>query len=109
MLLFIAAMALSVPAAGPVQPVASAEVLAKTGIAQARSAIEAKNYALALQRLRPLADSGNAEAAQILGWMYRTGNGVAADPAEAVRLYHRVAGRALREWRWRAQGRAESQ
>jgi clan AA aspartic protease (TIGR02281 family) len=50
-----------------------------------------RDHAAELARLRPLADSGNAEAQFKLGVMYCRGFGVPRDPAECNRLYRLAA------------------
>ncbi len=49
------------------------------------------DYATKLQKLRPLAEQGDAEAQKYLGNMYRRGDGVPQDYQEAVRLYRLAA------------------
>ena len=39
-------------------------------------AYEKQDYAMALRELKPLAELGNAEAQNLLGWMYEEGKGV---------------------------------
>ncbi len=48
-------------------------------------------YALALREWRPLAEQGNAKAQYNLGLMYRKGQGVPQDDAEAVGWWHKAA------------------
>ncbi len=54
-------------------------------------AYEAGDFATALKLLRPLAESGGAEAQYRLGLMYANGMGVPTDQAEAARLYRLAA------------------
>ncbi len=49
------------------------------------------DYATELQKWRPLAEQGDAEAQTYLGNMYRRGAGVPQDYQEAVRLYRLAA------------------
>ena len=49
------------------------------------------NYATALKEWRPLAEQGDAFAQDNLGLMYRKGQGVTQDDAEAVRWYRKAA------------------
>ncbi len=52
---------------------------------------EAGEYQDALSLLAPLANSGDAAATNLLGFMYERGFGVAADPARAMDYYRRAA------------------
>jgi uncharacterized protein len=54
-------------------------------------AVEAGDYATALQEWRPLAEQGRADAQAYLGVMYNFGEGVPLDHAEAVRWYRLAA------------------
>ena len=54
-------------------------------------AAESGDYATALKLLRPLAEQGHAEAQYNLGVMYRNGQGVPHDDAEAVKWYRLAA------------------
>ncbi|MFQ5535408.1 MAG: tetratricopeptide repeat protein [Sphingomonadales bacterium] len=49
------------------------------------------DYEAALQKLRPLAESGTAEAQWYLGYAAVTGNGVRKDPAKAVEWFEKAA------------------
>jgi len=49
------------------------------------------DFAAALAALRPLAESGDARAQSLLGYMYARGEGVAKDYAEANRLFKLAA------------------
>jgi TPR repeat protein len=49
------------------------------------------DYATALEEFRPLAEGGDANAQATLGVMYRAGQGVPQDDAEAVRWYRLAA------------------
>ena len=55
------------------------------------SAYNAGDYTTALQEWTPLADQGDAFAQYNLGQMYRRGDGVLQDDAEAVRWYRLAA------------------
>lgn len=59
------------------------------------AAHEAKNYALALQEFRPLAEQGDRRAQRALGVMYRLGQGVAKDDRVAVTWYRKAADQGL--------------
>ncbi len=48
-------------------------------------------YAMALREWRPLAEQGNAKAQYNLGLMYRKGQGVPQDDAEAVGWWRKAA------------------
>jgi TPR repeat protein len=50
-------------------------------------AFEAQNYKLAMARLKPFAERGNAKAQSYMGNMYETGRGVARIYGEAIRWY----------------------
>ena len=58
---------------------------------EGRGAYESGDYAVALGLLRPLAERGDAEAQYNLGVMYRNGQGVPHDDAEAVKWYRLAA------------------
>ncbi len=49
------------------------------------------NYAVALEKFKPLAESGDARAQFNLGVMYRQGQGVAQDDKEAVAWWNKAA------------------
>ena len=49
------------------------------------TAFQKGDYATALQKWKPLADEGNAQAQLSLGTMYDKGQGVPQDYAEAVK------------------------
>lgn len=57
------------------------------GYQDAVRALEKRDYALALNILRPLATQGNAEAQWALAWMYNNGQGVAQNYSDAVKLF----------------------
>lgn len=53
------------------------------------------NYETAVAEWRPLAQAGDSRAQFLLGLCYRTGKGVAQDPANAVRWLEKAAARAM--------------
>ena len=55
------------------------------------------DYATALKLLRPLAEQGNANAQNNLGWMYDQGDGVTQDFKEAAKWYRSAAEQGLHE------------
>jgi TPR repeat protein len=55
------------------------------------AAYERGDYATALRLIRPLAEQGGAKAQYNLGQMYRDGQGVPQDYAEAVKWYRLAA------------------
>ena len=55
------------------------------------------DYATALKLLRPLAEQGNANAQNNLGWMYDQGDGVTQDFKEAAKWYRSAAEEGLHE------------
>jgi TPR repeat protein/transglutaminase-like putative cysteine protease len=57
----------------------------------ALAAFYAQDYAPALRLWSSLAESGNADAQNNIGWMYKRGKGVGQDFAEAFRWYLRSA------------------
>ncbi len=61
------------------------------GFDEGDAAYKKKDYATALNELKPLAERGHAVAQNILGLMYNHGNGVAQDHKEAVRWYRLAA------------------
>lgn len=50
-----------------------------------------KDYARALEILKPLAEEGNSQAQITLGLMYDYGNGVKKDPKESIKWYRMAA------------------
>lgn len=54
------------------------------------SAVKAADYQLALTKLRPLAERGNADAQRMLGEMYAAGWGVSADDIQASTWFRRA-------------------
>ena len=73
--------------------VACATVAAADSYEDALSAFMRKDYALAAQLFRPLAEQGNAKAQYNLGLMYDKGQGVPQDAQEAVKWYRKAAER----------------
>ncbi|GAB3466554.1 hypothetical protein GCM10027321_32760 [Massilia terrae] len=72
---------------------------AHAGLTEGAAAYNAKNYALALKEIVPLAKAGNPDAEQLLGLMYYMGRGVARDYKLAFEWSHKAA----------QQGRADAQ
>ncbi len=61
------------------------------GYEDGRSAYINGDYQAAYNILRPLAESGDAEAQKMMGIMYDYGHGVTADPVQALQWYIRSA------------------
>ena len=57
----------------------------------AREAFESKEYALAFQRWKRLAEFGDARAQNDIGYLYEHGLGVSQNAAEAFRWYRAAA------------------
>jgi len=57
----------------------------------AQAAFGHGDYTTALKLLRPLAEKGNANAQNDLGWMYEQGKGVTKDFKEAMKWYRSAA------------------
>jgi hypothetical protein len=55
------------------------------------AAYKAKNFAVAMKELQPLADKGSAEAQLYVGAMYDNGEGVPVDYQQAVLWYTKAA------------------
>lgn len=64
---------------------------AQAGFPEGASAYKAKNYALALKEITPLARSGHADAQHLLGLMYYMGYGVPRDYKEAFGWHLKAA------------------
>lgn len=64
---------------------------AMAGFAEGASAYNARNYALALKEISPLAKAGNADAQHLLGLMYYMGRGVARDYKQAFAWHYKAA------------------
>ncbi len=56
-------------------------------LASAKRAYQQKDYATALQQVKPLAEKGDTEAQLILGKMYLSGHGVVTDTDQAIRWF----------------------
>lgn len=70
---------------------AAAAAAVPAGLEEAKKLARQGNFAPAYCIWRPLADKGNAEALFHLGWLYRNGNGVAADNRQAEQLWQAAA------------------
>jgi hypothetical protein len=86
--------------AAPIEPASSAETAldassAATGLDKGRAAHRRGDYDTAFRELLPLAEQGVAEAQLGVGVMYSDGQGVAADPSEAVKWLRRAAEQGL--------------
>ena len=64
---------------------------AHAGFPEGASAYNARNYALALKEVTPLAKAGHAEAQHLLGLMYYMGRGVARDYKQAFAWHQKAA------------------
>jgi uncharacterized protein len=64
---------------------------AHAGLTEGASAYNAKNYAVALKEITPLAKAGNADAQHLLGLMYYMGRGVARDYKQAFDWHRKAA------------------
>jgi TPR repeat protein len=72
---------------------------AMAGFTEGANAYNARNYALALKEIAPLAKAGNADAQHLLGLMYYMGRGVQRDYKQAFAWHYKAA----------AQGKADAQ
>jgi TPR repeat protein len=63
---------------------------AMAGLTEGANAYNARNYALALKEIAPLARTGNPDAQHLLGLMYYMGRGVERDYRQAM-VWHRKA------------------
>jgi TPR repeat protein len=63
---------------------------ALAGFTEGANAYNARNYALALKEIAPLAKAGNPDAQHLLGLMYYMGRGVPRDYPQAL-IWHRKA------------------
>jgi TPR repeat protein len=63
---------------------------AMAGFTEGANAYNARNYALALKEISPLAKAGHADAQHLLGLMYYMGRGVQRDYKQAL-AWHRKA------------------
>jgi TPR repeat protein len=59
------------------------------------AAFDRGDYAIALKKLHPLAEQGNALAQNSLGLMYVEGKGVSQDYDEAIRWFRKAADQGL--------------
>jgi TPR repeat protein len=64
---------------------------AQAGFPEGASAYNARNYALALREITPLARAGHADAQHLLGLMYYMGRGVARDYKQAFSWHLKAA------------------
>ena len=64
---------------------------AMAGFAEGANAYNARNYALALKEVTPLAKAGNADAQHLLGLMYYMGRGVPRDYKQAFSWHDKAA------------------
>jgi TPR repeat protein len=64
---------------------------AQAGFAEGANAYNARNYALALKEITPLARAGNADAQHLLGLMYYMGRGVQRDYKQAFEWHQKAA------------------
>jgi TPR repeat protein len=64
---------------------------AMAGFAEGATAYNAKNYAVALKEIRPLAQAGNADAEHLMGLMYYMGRGVPQDYKTALEWHRKAA------------------
>jgi TPR repeat protein len=64
---------------------------AMAGFTEGANAYNARNYALALKEVTPLARSGNADAQHLLGLMYYMGRGVQRDYKQAFAWHYKAA------------------
>tara|TARA_B100000780_G_C20855171_1_gene339903 strand:- start:47 stop:571 length:525 start_codon:yes stop_codon:yes gene_type:complete len=55
------------------------------------AAYKANDHATALKELRPLAEQGDADAQEMIGWIYENGIGVLQDYLEAFKWYRLAA------------------
>jgi len=60
-------------------------------LAKGIDAFEKEDYAIAFKELKPLAEQGDAEAQNYLGFMYSNGQGVTQDYRAAVKWYKLAA------------------
>jgi TPR repeat protein len=64
---------------------------ATAGFTEGASAYNARNYALALKEITPLAKAGNADAQHLLGLMYYMGRGMPRDYKQAFAWHYKAA------------------
>jgi uncharacterized protein len=71
-------------------PICSTAVFAG-GLEDGQAAYNRGDYGTALKLFRPLAEQGNADAQNNLGWVYEQGSGVKQDFKEAMKWYRLAA------------------
>ena len=64
---------------------------AQAGFTEGANAYNARNYALALKEITPLAKNGHADAQHLLGLMYYMGRGVTRDYKQALQWHRKAA------------------
>ncbi|MGZ5202455.1 MAG: tetratricopeptide repeat protein [Telluria sp.] len=64
---------------------------AHAGLTEGANAYNAKNYAVALKEITPLAKAGNPDAQHLLGLMYYMGRGVPRDYKQAFEWHRKAA------------------
>lgn len=64
---------------------------AMAGFSEGANAYNARNYALALKEITPLAKAGNPDAQHLLGLMYYMGRGVQRDYKQAFTWHYKAA------------------
>ena len=64
---------------------------ALAGFTEGANAYNARNYALALKEITPLAKNGHADAQHLLGLMYYMGRGVTRDYKQALQWHRKAA------------------
>ncbi len=79
--LFALALILLAPAAYSTDHTDCANAITKEGVATASQ----EDFAEAFQLCKPLAEQGDADAQNRVGWMYSKGKGVPQDYAEALK------------------------
>ena len=75
----------------------SAIVVFADPLEDGQAAYNRGDYTTALKLLRPLAEQGNANAQNNLGWMYDQGHGVTQDFKEATKWYRSAAEQGFHE------------
>jgi TPR repeat protein len=66
-------------------------VTAHAGLTEGANAYNARNYAVALKEISPLAKAGNPDAQHLLGLMYYMGRGVPRDYKQAFEWHRKAA------------------
>jgi uncharacterized protein len=67
------------------------QATAHAGFTEGANAYNARNYAVALKEITPLAKAGNPDAQHLLGLMYYMGRGVARDYKQAFTWHEKAA------------------